>query len=41
MGYGVASAEFAGAIHISIAARVPKLFGDSSRPQNGGGKGTS
>jgi hypothetical protein len=35
MGYGVASAKFAGAIYISIAARVPKLFRDSSRPQKG------
>ena len=36
MGYGVASAKFTGAIYISIAARVPKLFRDSSRPQKGG-----
>ena len=43
MGYGVASAEFAGAIYISIAARVLKLFRDSFRPQNinGGGMRTS
>ena len=36
MGYGVATAEFAGAIYISIAARILKLFRDSSRLRKGG-----